>query len=171
MAAAEGAAGTASSPSVEAASSSAAAAGAACGAVPAHSEGRAQETRDYDTARRLLAESLAIERESGERLGLAANLEVYGRLAAAQGQLVRAVCLYGSASVLRESVGLDACELGWPDPEPHVDRLRAALGVEAFAEAWEEGRALTLDESLDYALGEAAELDSASSRRLHTHRA
>lgn len=76
----------------------------------------AQETRDYDTARRLLAESLAIERESGERLGLAANLEVYGRLAAAQGQLVRAVCLYGSASVLRESVGLDACELGWPDP-------------------------------------------------------
>ncbi|MDQ3163356.1 MAG: tetratricopeptide repeat protein, partial [Actinomycetota bacterium] len=130
----------------------------------------AQETRDYDTARRLLAESIAIERESGERLGLAANLEVYGRLAAAQDHPVRAARLYGCASVLRESVGVDACELGWPDPEPHVVRLRDTLGPEVFAEAWDEGRALTLDESLDYALAEEADADRVPSRHLHIHR-
>ncbi|MDQ3161631.1 MAG: winged helix-turn-helix domain-containing protein [Actinomycetota bacterium] len=130
----------------------------------------AQETRDYDTARRLLAESIAIEQEGGERLGLAANLEVYGRLAAAQDHPVRAAHLYGCASVLRESVGVDACELGWPDPEPHVARLRDALGAEAFAEAWEEGRSLTLDESLDYALAEEADADRVPSRHLHIHR-
>ena len=58
--------------------------------------------------------------------------------------------------MLRESVGFDAFEIGWPDPEPDVARLRAALGEEAFAEAWEQGRAMTLDEALDYALGEEA---------------
>ncbi len=129
----------------------------------------AQEARDDDTARLLLAESVAIERESGERLGLAANLEVYGRLAVAQDHPVRAVRVYGSASILRESVGLDACEVGWPDPAPDVARLRSALDAEAFAEAWEEGRTLTLDESLDYALGED-DLDRAQRRRLHAHR-
>ena len=129
----------------------------------------AQEARDADAALQLLAESVAIERETGERLGLAANLEVYGRLAAAEDHPVRAVRLYGCASVLRESVGLDACELGWPDPEPQVAGLRAALGAEAFAEAWEQGRALTLDESLDYALGDEAELDRALGRRLQIH--
>jgi predicted ATPase/DNA-binding SARP family transcriptional activator len=119
----------------------------------------AHESRDDDKARRLLAESLAIERESGERLGLAANLELYALLAAAHGQPLRAVRLYGRASVLREAVGVDPCELGWPDPEPHVAILQEALGVEAFAEAWEEGRAMTLDESLDYALREEGVLD------------
>ena len=128
----------------------------------------AHETDDYDTARRLLEESVSIERETGERLGLAANLEVCARLADAEGLAVRAVHLYACASVLREVVGVDACEPCWPDPEPHVARLRAALGEEAFAEAWEEGRRLTLDESLDYALGEATHLERASTRRLHT---
>ena len=131
----------------------------------------AEETHDYDTARRLLAESLAIERESGERLGLAANLEVYGRLAAAQGHLLRAVRLYGCASVLRETVGVDACEIGWPDAEPHVAQVRAALGFEEFDEAWEEGRALTLAESLDYALAEDSDDDRASSRERRLDRA
>ena len=131
----------------------------------------AHETGDDDSARRLLAESVAIERESGERLGLAANLELYGRLAAAQDQPVRALRLYGQASILREAVGLDACEVGWPDPEPQVAELRAALDADVFAEAWEAGRALTLDESLDYALGDESDDDRASSRRLRAHRA
>ena len=122
----------------------------------------AGEAREEDTARRLLAESLAIQRESGERLGIAANLELYGRLAEAGGHPVRAARLLGSASVLRESVGVDACELGWPDPKPQVARIQEALGVEVFAGAWEEGRAMPLHESLDYALEE----DSASSGRL-----
>ena len=102
----------------------------------------------------MLAESIAIEREAGDRLGLAGNLEVFARLAVAQGRPARAGRLYACASVLRESVGFDAFEVGWPDPEPDVAQLRSALGEDAFAEAWEQGCAMTLDESLDYALAE-----------------
>ncbi|MEO5634903.1 hypothetical protein [Gaiella sp.] len=46
-------------------------------------------------------------------------------------------------------------ELGQPDIEQIVHDLRSALGEEAFAEAWEQGRAMTLNEALDYALEEA----------------
>ncbi|MGZ8782151.1 MAG: ATP-binding protein [Gaiellaceae bacterium] len=129
----------------------------------------AQETHDHDLARGLLAESVAMQRETGERLGLAANLEVCARLAAAESFPARAAELYACASVLRESVGLDPCEPGWPASEPHVAQLRHELGDDAFAKAWEEGRARTLDESLDYAFRDEADLDPVSSRRLHVH--
>ena len=33
-----------------------------------------------------------------------------------------------------------------------VESLRASLGESAFAEAWKQGRAMTLDEAVDYAL-------------------
>ena len=86
----------------------------------------ALEARDEDSARRMLAESIAIEREAGDRLGLAGNLEVFARLADAQGRPARASRLNACASVLRESVGFDAFEVGWPDPALHAPPASAA---------------------------------------------
>ena len=112
------------------------------------------EEHDNDAARRLAAESLAVEREIGDRPGQLFNLEVLAALAAAEGRAERSVRLYACASVLRQAVESHAIEPGWPDPEHNVHHLRALLGAEAFAEAWEQGRAMTLDEALDYALEE-----------------
>jgi len=119
------------------------------------------EVHDNDASRRLLAESLAIEREVGDRPGQLFNLEAFAGLAAAEGRRVRAARLYACASALRESVGSHAVEVGWHDHELHAARLRSVLGEEAFAEAWEQGRAMTLAESLDYALEEAADVENA----------
>ena len=44
-------------------------------------------------------------------------------------------------------------EGGWPDPAPRA-QIRATLGEKAFAEAWGEGRAMTLAEPAAYALEE-----------------
>ena len=109
---------------------------------------------DNDASRRLVGESLVIEREVGDRPGQLFNFEVLAALADADGRPARAVRLYACASALGESVGSRAVEPGWPDHERHLAHLRSALGEEAFGEAWEEGRAMTLDESLDYALEE-----------------
>ncbi len=114
----------------------------------------ALEERDENAAHAMLAESTAIERESGDRLGLAGNLEMFARLAVAQGRPARACRLEACAGVLRESVGFDAFEVGWPDPAANVGHLRAVLGDDALAEAWEQGCAMTLDESLGYALAQ-----------------
>ena len=53
-------------------------------------------------------------------------------------------------------MGSHPSEVGWPDPDTAVAELRSALGEEAFAEAWAQGRAMGLDESLAYALAEEA---------------
>ena len=115
----------------------------------------ALEEHDNGSARRLLNESLELLRKSGHHYRAANSLEIAARLAAAEGRDRRAARLYGAASVFRGSmsVGMFECEV-WPDPAPHIARLRSALGEEAFAEAWAQGRAMTLDESLDYALAE-----------------
>ena len=112
------------------------------------------QVHDNDASRRLAAESLAIEREVGDQPGQLFNLEVLAGLAAAEGRTELAVRLCACASVLRDVVGSRAIELGWPDHEQLVHHLRSVLGAEAFAEAWEEGRVMTLDESLDYVLEE-----------------
>ena len=77
----------------------------------------ALEAQDDDAARVMLVESTAIAREAGDRLGLAGNLEMFARLAVAQGHPARACRLDACAHLLRESVGFDAFEIGWPDPE------------------------------------------------------
>ncbi len=82
------------------------------------------------------------------------DFEVLARLAAAEGRPARAVRLYACASVIRDLVGSYAVEPGWPDHQHHVGRLRSELGAVAFAEAWEQGQAMTLDEALEYALEE-----------------
>jgi len=117
------------------------------------------ELHDNDASRRLVAESLSIEREVGDRPGQLFDFEVLAALAIAEGRPVRAVRLYASASVLREAVGSHVIEPGGPDHERHVAHLRFELGEEAFTEAWARGRSMTLDESLDYALEEDADLD------------
>ena len=112
------------------------------------------ERNDHDTAWRLVAESVEVELKSGDWPGLVFNFEVCARLAIAEDRLQEAVRLYSYASTLRGSVGTHPSEVAWPDPAQQIDHLRTVLGEEAFADAWGLGRAMTLDESLAYALAE-----------------
>ncbi len=107
---------------------------------------------DLGNSRRLVAESIEIQQETGDRPGLVFNLEVCAELAAAEARQARAARLYACASVLRETVGSHPVEVGWPDHEGEVDRLRSTLDEETFGEAWAEGLAMSTDEALAYAL-------------------
>ena len=119
------------------------------------------EAHDHDAARRMLAESLTIERKMGDRPGLIFNLELCAKLAAAENQPARATRLYACASVLRDSVGPHPVEVGWPSHASHVTHLRSFLGEDEFAEAWAQGRTMTLNESLDYAVETATSAEPA----------
>ena len=111
---------------------------------------------DADAARRLVGESISIERDVGDLPGLIFNLEVCARLAASEGRRTRAVRLYAGASGVGEAMGFrrHASEVDWTDRERDIEELRSLLGEEAFADAWEQGRAMTMDEALDYALAD-----------------
>jgi non-specific serine/threonine protein kinase len=113
---------------------------------------------DYAAARVLLKESLAIDRELGDKRGSISELEELGLLAAAQGQAERAARLLGAAEALREatSVPPSSSERAFYDYDRHVAVVSAMLGHDHFATAWAHGRAMTLEQSIEYAMREDA---------------
>ncbi len=108
---------------------------------------------DYVAARGLDEESLLLFRELGERRGIAYTLEALAALAAAEGTPRRAARLWGAAEQLREEIGSALPPNNLKEREQQVAASRAALADDiAFDAAWEEGRALTLDQAMDLAL-------------------
>jgi predicted ATPase/DNA-binding SARP family transcriptional activator len=114
----------------------------------------ALESNDIATAEALLKETLGLEQKGGYRHRLANSLEVAARLAAAQDRPRRAARLYGAASFLRASPDGDAVDFCLLDPALDVDRIRSTLGEHDFESAWTEGRAMSVSESVAYALEE-----------------
>ena len=87
----------------------------------------ALDAGDAETARALLSEALAIGGDSDPQPRLADALEMSARLAAADGQPALAIRLYARAALLRERVGHQQFDLGWPDldaepPRPPLTR-------------------------------------------------
>jgi predicted ATPase len=115
----------------------------------------AQEEGDHPRAADLCRESRELFREVGETGGkaeTAACLEAWGSLAAAQGHSRRAARLLGAAAALREAIGALLPPVDLPAQERSLAAVRAALGDDAFAAAWAEGRAMPLDTAVEYAL-------------------
>ena len=95
-----------------------------------------------------------LRRELADRDGIADSLEDLAAVAASLGRSQRAARLSGSAEALREAIDAPIPPSRRADYERNVVETRAALGQEAFAAAWAEGRAMSLEQALAYALGE-----------------
>jgi predicted ATPase/transcriptional regulator with XRE-family HTH domain len=117
----------------------------------------ARDQGDYGQAKRLYRESLRVRRAVMDKHGVAASFAGLAVVAEAEGQPLRAARLFGAEHCLREVIGtpMDAVER-----TAHVRAVAGvstALGEEAFAAAWAEGRALPLEEAIALALeGHAA---------------
>ena len=105
-----------------------------------------------ERAAALHADSLAIRRELKDRWGLAESLEGLARVATAKTELDRSARLYGAAASLRELVRSPRP----PDEQvPHdheIAVLQARMGDRRFAEAWDAGGAMSLDEACDFVI-------------------
>jgi predicted ATPase/DNA-binding SARP family transcriptional activator len=112
---------------------------------------------DYATARGHLVESLALCRETG-RYGLTIHtLDSAGHLAQRQENSALAVRLLGATAALREAIGEALHTVERAEYEGSLAAARTALGEEAFAAAWSEGQAMTLEQAIAYALETAAD--------------
>ena len=113
---------------------------------------RAMLQEEYPGAADLLGESILIRRELGDKGGVAWCLERLAEVADALGTPARAATLYGAAAALRESIGSVV------DPADQVehDRRVAAVRAQMSEEEWQgrtgEGRAMTFEEAVEYAL-------------------
>jgi predicted ATPase len=107
---------------------------------------------DYGAARALFEEGLAICTERGYQRWIANYLEGLAAVAVAQEQFERAARLLGTAEGLREATGAALPPAERAGHDRSVAAVRTALGEDAFAAAWAEGRAMPLEQAVQYAL-------------------
>jgi predicted ATPase/class 3 adenylate cyclase len=107
---------------------------------------------DLTQAMTFYAESLALRRELGDRPETARTLEGVAGVAMAHERPERAARLFGAADALREAVGVPAPPSRRARNERALRTVRAALADGAFAAAWAEGRVMTLEQAIAYAL-------------------
>ena len=117
--------------------------------------GRA-ECRDGNlkSAEASFVESLTIAGNLMDPDAAAEALEGFAELAVAKHAPKRAATILGAAAHLREETGL---ALPVPEEREHkrvVEATRAALGDDAFDQAWREGSAMDLEEAVRYALSD-----------------
>jgi non-specific serine/threonine protein kinase len=109
--------------------------------------------RDAVEARKLIAEALIIERQRGPSRIVADCLETCAALAVVERQPVRAARLYGATEMLRYTIGAPLkpfdLEVFY---DPYVEVGKALVSERVWDEAWAEGRAMSLDDAIDYAL-------------------
>jgi predicted ATPase/DNA-binding CsgD family transcriptional regulator len=115
---------------------------------------------DMERATRCYQESLVLREVSGEKEGIAAVLEGLAKVAAVQGQARRAAQLYGTAEALRETMGTPLPPSERASHERAVAAVRADLEETAFAQAWAEGQAMTMEQAMTAAQNVQAQLAS-----------
>jgi predicted ATPase/DNA-binding CsgD family transcriptional regulator/Tfp pilus assembly protein PilF len=106
---------------------------------------------DFDQAQESLAEALRLNQAGGQRLGIARGLEAFAALAAARQQPERAARLAGAACQLRESLG-HGTGIGRRIEEV-LEFARGRLGASAAAALFAEGREVTAEDAVGFALG------------------
>jgi len=111
---------------------------------------------DYERARTSYQESLVVCKELGDKSIASESLEGMACISGAQGEALRAGRLFGAAEglkeTLREAVAMQHSpeEEAWR--EPYRASARSLLGEASWAEALAQGRAMSLEEAIEYAL-------------------
>jgi tetratricopeptide (TPR) repeat protein len=115
-------------------------------------QGRVEEARAF------LAEALVRTREMGSVRYIAQGVAEWAGLAESCGQPERAARLLGAAEAIWEANDLLLTPFTQFIYERNVAAVRAQLDEDRFATAWAEGRAMTQEQAVDYALEQDSDL-------------
>jgi non-specific serine/threonine protein kinase len=109
---------------------------------------------DPGRAAALFEEGLAMFRELDNKRGIAECLLGLASVAAGQGRPERAARLVGASEASLDSSQAGRWEADRVEYERTVGTARTMLGEAIFAAVCAEGRALTLEQAVEYALGD-----------------
>jgi predicted ATPase/transcriptional regulator with XRE-family HTH domain len=118
-------------------------------ALVARDEGR------YTDAHQLSAESIALCREIGDRRVISHIMSRMGGQAMLEGDPERAARLFGVAEMMLGQIGAKLPPSIRKDQEHFETIAQNRLGEKAYKAAWEEGKALSLEQAVAYVVGES----------------
>lgn len=107
---------------------------------------------DNTAALSLSREGLALFAELRDKRAIAEALEAIASLSPKNQDGVYSARLWGAASALRDSTGAVKQAIRRPEMERDQAGVREAMGETAFTAAWDQGRALPVEEAIAYAL-------------------
>ena len=108
-------------------------------------------------ARALLVQSLTLHDKVDDAEITISTLAEWAALALADGDALHAACFAGTAQAGRDANSIPVPPYRKDRDECMLSAARTALGEDAFAEAWEAGRAMTLAEAVHHALGNGSD--------------
>jgi tetratricopeptide (TPR) repeat protein len=117
---------------------------------------------DLEQARAALLESLALGRAIGRLLLVTHCLAGLAELEAVEGHGVRAVQQAGALAAFIAGRAIPTPRLIRTLYDRMLPAVRASLGEEAFGAAWDSGQAQGLEHAVDYALRQAADVETES---------
>jgi predicted ATPase/transcriptional regulator with XRE-family HTH domain len=109
---------------------------------------------DYGHAKGYYEESLALTYSMGDRRAIACGLEGMAALAGAQGQPDKATRLFSAAASIRTLIGSPLPPSEQARYTHMVTAIQAQLSEDQFVQAWAEGRSMTLEQTMAYAVHE-----------------
>lgn len=108
--------------------------------------------KNFEQAHAFLEEGLKIFYNMYDKTFLADGLNCMASLAVAQGQLIRATELYGAAATLRAIINKPLWVIGLTDYETDLAIIHDQLDEATFAQAWEQGRQMDIEQAVAFAL-------------------
>lgn len=107
---------------------------------------------DYSQASTYYTESLTIKRKLKDRWGITYSLEGCAGVAVVLGNPERAMCLLGAADVIRETLETPREPFLQADYDRTLDQASHLLDTKTLAVAQAQGRGMTWEQAVDYAL-------------------
>lgn len=118
-----------------------------------HPERIARLQGDHPTARARHGEGMQLFRKPGDRRGIGYSLAGFTALAAAEEDMERAARLSGAVASLEAVLGTFLEAPLQAEYDHALAAAREVLGKEAFAVAEAEGRAMRMEQAIEYAVG------------------
>jgi tetratricopeptide (TPR) repeat protein len=112
----------------------------------------ARHTGDINQARKIYTETLKGWQDLGNRPAIAHELECFAFLDMANELPQRAVKLFGAAEALRKEIGSEMTDYEQIEYDKAVSQLRSLLNPPDFNSLWAEGRALTMEQAMEFSL-------------------
>jgi predicted ATPase/class 3 adenylate cyclase len=107
---------------------------------------------NFDKAEQVYRETILVWQKIGHRAAVANQLESLAFIASAHAQGERAVRLLGAAEALREKINIQMSQFERIEYDKQITELRNSMDEKAFSNLWSEGRLMTMEQAVQFAL-------------------